>query len=143
MIEHIVKVVLSWLGSNSHSSLDSHVKISGGIESSSGGSADMRILLKPYSCTRFLGENWRTQITRDNDNSIGHNPVDGLHLWHCAIRKDLIALLEELYQSRSSCDFSNLDRIVIRLKFLADIITFYRYIFFFFPPFFGYTLFLI
>ncbi|PON61053.1 43kDa postsynaptic protein [Parasponia andersonii] len=114
------EVVLSWLGSKSHPSVDSYIK--GGEVQSSAGSADMRILLKPYSCRRFLGENWRTQTVH---NDIGHNPVDGLHLWHCAIRKDLIALLEELYQSRSTSNFLNLDRIVVRLKFIADIITFY------------------
>ena len=115
-------MVLSWLSSNTHPSLDSYIK--NGEAQSSGGSADMRILLKPYSCRRFDGESLRS--TQMIHNDIGHSPVDGLHLWHGAIRKDLISLLEELYQSRSSSDFSNLDRIVVRLKFLADIITFYR-----------------
>uniref|UniRef100_A0A803P4T1 Uncharacterized protein n=1 Tax=Cannabis sativa TaxID=3483 RepID=A0A803P4T1_CANSA len=111
------EVVLSWLGGNSHPSLE--------VQTSSGGSTDMRILIKPYSCTRYLGENWRA-TTLLNSNDIGHNPVDGLHLWHGAIRKDLIKLLEELYQSRRSSDYSNLDSVVVQLKFLADIITFYN-----------------
>ncbi|EXB42060.1 Uncharacterized RING finger protein [Morus notabilis] len=109
------EVVLSWLGNNVHSSLGSYRK--------SGGVADMKMLLKSYSCRRLLGDTWRAS----SHNEVGHNPVDGLHLWHGAIRKDLIAVLEELYQSRSSSEYSNLDKLVVRLKFLADIITFYRY----------------
>lgn len=109
-----MKVVLSWL--------DKDNQPSSGSYTTSGGVADMKMLLKSYSCRRFLRETWRASL----HNEVGHNPVDGLHLWHSAIRKDLIVVLEELYQARSSSEFSNLDKIVVRLKFLADIITFYR-----------------
>lgn len=56
----------------------------------------------------------------------GYNPVDGLHLWHRAIRKDLEKTMGELYQLRSSINFLNIDSIVVHLKFLADVLTFYR-----------------
>lgn len=119
-----MKVVLSWLGSTNNSQPSSI-----GI----GGVSDLKSLLKSR---RYFGQiSWpssppstssSSSSTHDVD-SLGHkNPLDGLHLWHGAIKKNLITVLGELYQVKSSCDFSNLDNIVVQLKFLADIITFYR-----------------
>ncbi|KAL5544275.1 hypothetical protein UlMin_008059 [Ulmus minor] len=113
------EVVTSWLGSNYQPSMPPYRKCEGG--QSSYGLTEMKILLKPHSFKRFLGENWKTHLHQD----VGQHPVDGLHLWHGVIRKDLIEVLEKLYQSRRSCNYSDLDAIVVKLKFLADIITFY------------------
>lgn len=54
-----------------------------------------------------------------------YNPVDGVHLWHGAFRKDLGENLHELYQIRSSNNFSRLLPTVVQLNFLADVLIFY------------------
>ena len=116
-----MKVILSWLGTNSHTKSTSN--------SHTGGVSDMKILLKSYSCRRYLSQSWRsttTSSTNDLRNGVENSPLDGLQHWHSAIKKDLMAVLAELCQAKSSSDFSNLDNIIIQLKFLADIITFYR-----------------
>jgi len=56
------------------------------------------------------------------------NQVKVLHLWHNAIKKDLKEILQDLYLIRNSgsgCS-QNLDSILIQLKFLADVLIFYR-----------------
>lgn len=58
--------------------------------------------------------------------NVGNNPVGGLLLWHSAIQKDLKEILLELHQIKISSFFLNLDFIVLRLKFLADVLVFYR-----------------
>ncbi|XWS51065.1 hypothetical protein CRYUN_Cryun12cG0144200 [Craigia yunnanensis] len=55
----------------------------------------------------------------------GNNPVGSLHLWHGAIQKDLKEILLDLHQIKISSCFQNLDYIVLRLKFLADVLIFY------------------
>lgn len=54
------------------------------------------------------------------------NAIDGFHLWHAAIRRDLKEILEELYQLRSSFCLSTLMSLVAQLKFFADVLNFYR-----------------
>ena len=58
----------------------------------------------------------------------GQSPVDSLHLWHGAIMKDLKEVLKCLFQlkSCSSTALSNLDSLVVQIRFLADVILFYR-----------------
>lgn len=53
------------------------------------------------------------------------NAIDGFHLWHAAIRRDLKEILEELYQLRSSFCLSTLMSLVAQLKFFADVLNFY------------------
>ncbi|CAN4088160.1 unnamed protein product [Withania somnifera] len=52
-------------------------------------------------------------------------PIDGFHLWHAAIRRDLKEILEELHQLRSSFCLSTLMSLVAQLKFFADVLNFY------------------
>lgn len=56
----------------------------------------------------------------------GKNPVDGIHIWHNAIRKDLQVILLELYHMRSFNTFSDLASLVVQLNFMADTLIFYR-----------------
>ncbi|PHT47829.1 hypothetical protein CQW23_12037 [Capsicum baccatum] len=53
------------------------------------------------------------------------NPIDGFHLWHAAIRRDLKEILEELHQLRSSFCLPSLMSLVAQLKFFADVLNFY------------------
>ncbi|XVE54866.1 hypothetical protein DITRI_Ditri03aG0117000 [Diplodiscus trichospermus] len=57
--------------------------------------------------------------------NIGNTPLASLLLWHGAIQKDLKEILLELNQIKISSCFQNLDFIVLRLKFLADVLIFY------------------
>ncbi|XP_022134687.1 zinc finger protein BRUTUS-like At1g18910 isoform X2 [Momordica charantia] len=63
-----------------------------------------------------------------NSQDSGQNPVDSLHLWHGAIMKDLKEVLKCLFQVKSCTEtaLSNLDSLVVQIKFLADVILFYR-----------------
>lgn len=87
----------------------------------------MKMFLKSHSYKRHAGEIWSCLGAHPFTEDDGQDLVHGLHIWHDAIRKDFIQILEELYQSRSSSNFSNLNTIIVQLKFLADVLTFYRY----------------
>lgn len=108
-------MVSSWLANNGQ-----------GRHTGDDESADMKKLLKSHSPRRFFKENWSCIKEDSSQTDTGYNPVDGLHLWHGAIRKDLEKIVGELYQLRSSSNFLNIDSIVVQLKFLADVLTFYR-----------------
>ncbi|XP_050377186.1 zinc finger protein BRUTUS-like At1g74770 [Argentina anserina] len=113
--KHLREVVSSWLaikGQARHTSDDE--------------SADMKKLLKSHSPKRFFEENWSCMKEDRIQTDTGYSPVDGLHLWHGAIRKNLEKMMGELYQLRNSVNFLNIDSIVVQLKFLADVLTFYR-----------------
>ncbi|XP_004301304.1 PREDICTED: uncharacterized protein LOC101310711 [Fragaria vesca subsp. vesca] len=112
--KHLQEVVSSWLANNGQA------RHTGDDES-----ADMKKLLKSHSPKRFFEESWSRMKKQTIHTDTGYNPVDGLHLWHRAIRKDLEKSLGELYQLRSSINFLNIDSIVVQLKFLADVLTFY------------------
>ncbi|XP_012080185.1 zinc finger protein BRUTUS-like At1g18910 isoform X2 [Jatropha curcas] len=60
-----------------------------------------------------------------SQNNVGNNVVEYLHLWHLAIQKDLKETLEDAYQRRNSRSSLDIDLILVRLKFLADVIIFY------------------
>jgi zinc finger-like protein len=108
-----VKVVISWLGNNNQLSSGTYTRIGEGVQC-------------PDGSKMLFGENWNWIKEYCIQTNVGHNPIDCLNLWHGAIRKDLKEILEELCQIRSSSSFSNLDSIVLRLNFLADVLSFYR-----------------
>lgn len=55
-----------------------------------------------------------------------HNPIDGIHIWHDAIKKDMQEILVELYQIRISNNVSDLASLLVQLNFFADSLIFYR-----------------
>lgn len=120
-----VKVVVSWLGNNKQPSSGTHTRTVKGVQCPDG-SADMRRIVKLHSSRSLFCENWNWIKACCIQKDVGNNPIDCLSLWHGAIMKDFQEILEELYQLRSSSSFSNLHLIIIRLKFLADILSFYR-----------------
>ncbi|KAL2515948.1 zinc ion binding [Forsythia ovata] len=54
-----------------------------------------------------------------------NHPIEGIHLWHAAIRRDFNEILEELYQIRTSSSFSSLASVMTQLRFIADVLIFY------------------
>lgn len=121
-----VKVVCSWLGCCNQVSSGAYTTAGKGMQNP-GGSADMRRILELYSTKRPFSENWNWIKACCIQTDVGHKPIDCLSLWHGVIMKDLKGILEELYEIRSSSCFSNLDSVVIQLKFLVDVLSFYRY----------------
>lgn len=119
-----VKVVNSWLDNDDQTSCGSYTSVGKGIQCPDG-SAHMRRKLKLLMSKWSFSENWNWTKERFIQTDVGRNPIDCLNIWHVAIRKDLEEILEELYQIRSSGCFSNLDSMVIRLKFFADVLSFY------------------
>lgn len=52
--------------------------------------------------------------------------IKGVQFWHAAMIRDLYQIIEELYQIRSSNSFASLPPVIVQLKFIADILVFYR-----------------
>lgn len=110
----IQEVFISWLDNNELSS-QSCLELGKGAKSHYG-IANMKHMLK-------LG----TMVVRSSEMKLRtkKNPIDGFHLWHAAIRRDLREILEELHQLRSSFCLSTLMSLVAQLKFFADVLNFY------------------
>ncbi|KAG8379106.1 hypothetical protein BUALT_Bualt07G0053600 [Buddleja alternifolia] len=51
--------------------------------------------------------------------------IEGIDLWHAALRRDFNQIIAELYQIRSSNCFSSLSSAIVQLKFIADVLIFY------------------
>ncbi|KAJ8553861.1 hypothetical protein K7X08_024539 [Anisodus acutangulus] len=110
----IQEVFISWLDNNELSA-QSCLEYGKGAKSHYG-IANMKHMLK-------LG----TIVVHSSDMKLltKKNPIDGFHLWHAAIRRDLKEILEELHQLRSSFCLSTLMSLVAQLKFFADVLNFY------------------
>lgn len=103
MLIFILKVIISWLdrkGAKSHY-----------------GTANMKHILK---LEMMVIQSSEMKLLTEQ------NPIDGFHLWHAAVRRDLKEILEELHQLRSSFCLSTLMSLVAQLKFFADVLNFYR-----------------
>lgn len=111
-------MVASCLATDKQSLLLASTK-NGGVHSIDG-------LLKSCLTGKFPGESWISSDACSTSKDVKRSPLDGLHIWHDAIVKKMIEILEELYKLRSSRRFPNLDTVVVQLKFLADVLTFYR-----------------
>lgn len=113
-----VKVVASWLGRKSQSS---SMSVNFRNDEAVIGSEKSLYLKKSY--TFWSSAFKESDCLQDNAQ---YHPVDSLRLWHCAIRKDLKEALEELCEMRTSKVSSNLASIGGQLKFLSEVLIFYR-----------------
>lgn len=118
---------MSWLGSNKQTFTETYFQ----SEEHQGAHGFLHIerSLGRSSCNRNSKEISGQMKVNGQEIEDGVNQVNVLHLWHNAIRKDLKEILQELYPLRHSGCFHNLDSILIQLKFLADVLIFYRYFF--------------
>lgn len=55
-----------------------------------------------------------------------HSPMNAIHIWHHAIKKDMQEILVELYQIRASNNKSDLPALLVQLNFFTDSLIFYR-----------------
>jgi zinc finger-like protein len=118
----VLKVVISWLLRNDQSSPGACIRIRQGNQDVPN---KMKSILQLQSSKRLLEQN---QQRRKHcvQTYVGKSLVDYLHLWHVAIQKEWKEILEELYQIRTLISALTVDSILFRLKFLADVIIFYR-----------------
>ncbi|OMO96591.1 Zinc finger, RING-type [Corchorus capsularis] len=114
------ELVVSWLAKEHQTTFGFQKELAKGVRPLSGPTA-IKGKFKFQLTKRPLG--WK-KVSYFPTN-IGNNPVDGLRLWHAAIQKDLKDILVELHQIKISSYFQNLDFIVLRLKFLVDVLFFY------------------
>lgn len=117
----VLKVVISWLLRNDQSSPGA-IRIRQGNQDIPN---KMKSILQLQSSKRLLEQNQQRRrhcVQTDSGKSL----VDYLHLWHVAIQKEWKEILEELYQIGTLISALSVDSILFRLKFLADVIIFYR-----------------
>ena len=118
-------MVISWLHNNNPSSFADCNEIGKGAEIPDL-LASSKDILKLCASKSFYGEKWWSK-NASHKTSVKRTAIDGLHLWHDAIRKDFKGILKDLYQIRSSQQFSTLGSVIVQLKFFADVLIFYRY----------------
>ncbi|XP_031407043.1 zinc finger protein BRUTUS-like At1g18910 [Punica granatum] len=70
-------------------------------------------------------KNRASSTSRSSNMEKTQSLLSSFPVWHSAIRKDFEATLVELHQLRSSMSFSSLQSVIVHLKFLADVLTFY------------------
>ncbi|KHF98655.1 Uncharacterized protein F383_15864 [Gossypium arboreum] len=114
------EVVVSWLDKKHRTGFEFHIELAKGVQPLDG-TISIKSKFKFHLIKNPLG--WmKAPCFQTNP---GKNPIDGLLFWQGAIQKDLKEILAELHQVKTSSCFQNLDFIVLRLKFLADVLIFY------------------
>nr|XP_009594411.1 zinc finger protein BRUTUS-like At1g74770 isoform X2 [Nicotiana tomentosiformis] len=114
----IQEVFISWLDDNKESSFWSCIKYGRGAKFHYG-AANMKYIFELDVLMVQCREKQQLEASE------GQNPIDGFHIWHAAITRDLRVIMEELYQLRSSLCVSTLSSVITQLKFFADVFTFY------------------
>ncbi|KAK9114036.1 hypothetical protein Syun_020833 [Stephania yunnanensis] len=119
------EVVISWLGKRNQNILRA-LRTGGNEKASLNEPFNFKELQKtcsswksPHGKSPTLSKSYCSQ-----DNGKRH-PVDGLLLWHSAIRKDFNQILLELNEIRSSKIHSSLTLVTGQIKFLVDVLIFY------------------
>lgn len=119
--KQILKVVVSWLDKKHRTDFEFHTELAKGVQP-----LDGPISIKSKFKFNLIKNPLGWMKAPCFQTNTGNNPIDGLLLWQGAIQKDLKEVLAELHQIKTSSCFQNLDFIVLRLKFLADVLIFYR-----------------
>lgn len=114
------EVVVSWLDKKHRTGFEFHIELAKGVQPLDG-PISIKSKFKFHLIKNPLG--WMKAPCFQTNT--GNNPIDGLLFWQGAIQKDLKEILAELHQVKTSSCFQNLDFIVLRLKFLADVLIFY------------------
>ncbi|CAN0903469.1 Zinc finger protein BRUTUS-like At1g74770 [Linum grandiflorum] len=73
----------------------------------------------------YSKENWQWKTSDPFFAKMECIPNECFHLWNGVLIKSLLEILEELHQIRSGSSL-DVDPVAVRLKFLADVVTFYR-----------------
>ncbi|XP_047324920.1 zinc finger protein BRUTUS-like At1g18910 [Impatiens glandulifera] len=78
--------------------------------------------IKSNDMLKACSSSWNAESSQA---TIRHGPIDGLHIWHSAISKDMKENLDKLYEMKSSNDFSLLCSVTVELRFYLDITVYY------------------
>ncbi|KAJ8771863.1 hypothetical protein K2173_027040 [Erythroxylum novogranatense] len=117
------EVVLSWLYRDDQSNFECFTKIK---DQEPNGSLQLQ---KEVKLVHFMWphkEIWNWKKIPSTERNVQSNLVRYLHLWHCTILKDLKEIMEVMYQSRYLTSSVNMNSIIARVKFHADVVIFYR-----------------
>jgi hypothetical protein len=121
-----LKVINSWLIDDSQSSLTALTKIMKGVQSVEVSENMTNSQTNSSSSGVFQRFwQWSKKMSFSSPNT-GHILVHGIHLWHNAIRKDLVDIQKGLCQLTFPSLSLDLNVLVVRLNFLADVLIFYR-----------------
>ncbi|KAF5734721.1 hypothetical protein HS088_TW15G00213 [Tripterygium wilfordii] len=116
------EVVISWLDKN-HGSSSEVYTMSGNVDTD--GPVNIKKILRQCTFERSSGKSHKWNEVHSIQTDVKHDPLDICHHWHIAICKDLKEILGELYQVVNLSSFLNLGSLVVRLKFLADVLVYY------------------
>nr|GMC75843.1 zinc finger protein BRUTUS-like At1g74770 [Ipomoea batatas] len=119
------EVVIYWLESNKSCHFEAHNKYGKGAQIYYG-PANFKDMLKLYPPKIHSSEN-QLKGTYLCQQTSTHGPIDGISLWHAAIRRNFKEILAELHQLQNSSSIMTLSSLVIQLKFFVDILAFYSY----------------
>lgn len=118
-------VINSWLIDDSQSSLTALTKIMKGVQSVEVSENMTNSQTNSSSSGVFQRFwQWSKKMSFSSPNT-GHILVHGIHLWHNAIRKDLVDIQKGLCQLTFPSLSLDLNVLVVRLNFLADVLIFY------------------
>lgn len=118
----ILKVIVSWLGNSKRSDSDGCSNYGKRPHFYN----ELSTFEDSLSESKIHSEEQQEKKASSTCKNDEQNPIEGIHLWHAAIRRDFNEILEELHQIRSSSSFSSLASVMTQLRFVADVLIFYR-----------------
>lgn len=121
IILFFLKVINSWLVDDIQSS--SLTKIMKGVQSvevsENMNNSHTHSSSGPFQCF------WQWSKMSFSSPNTEHTLVHGIHLWHNALRRELVDIQKELCQLKFPSVSLDLNVLVVRLNFLADVLIFY------------------
>lgn len=118
-------MVISWLASNKSCHFEANNEYGKGAQIYYG-PVDIKDMLKLYPPKIHSSENHQLKGTYLCQQTSIRGPIDGICLWHAAIKRNFKEILAELHQLQNSSSIMALSSIVIQLIFFVDIFAIYR-----------------
>jgi zinc finger protein-like protein len=81
-----------------------------------------------HSCSLEHSKIGKRKCTESNHPQPVTHPIDEILHWHNAIRRELSDIAEETRKIQQSGDFSDIQAFNTRLRFIADVCIFHRYV---------------
>ncbi|ESQ34905.1 hypothetical protein EUTSA_v10006659mg [Eutrema salsugineum] len=132
-------VINSWLMDDSRSSsFTALTKIMKGVQSVEVSENINNSSHQADSSSGFFQRFWKwSKTSLSSPNTEGYTLVHGIQIWHNAIKRDLLDIQKGLHQLKFPSLSLDLNVLVVRLNFLADVLIFYGNAFtrFFYPVF--------
>ncbi|KAL1207854.1 Zinc finger protein BRUTUS-like [Cardamine amara subsp. amara] len=128
-------VINSWLIDDCQSASTALTKIMKGVQSVE--VSETMNNSQTHSSSGLFQRFWQWSKMSFSSPNTGHTLIHGIHLWHNAIKRDLVDIQKGLCQLKFPSLSLDLNVLVVRLNFLADVLIFYCNAFkkFFYPVF--------